>query len=128
MNLIQQYEQHSESGNWEAGLNVINQIIEQSPEVSTSWFNKGVCLDELERHNEAAEAFIKAQEIELEDWGIHYRILRSAFLAQNAELFFGFAEYSIGLNIDILNTIEKEDLFKPILSTTYLTELKAKFT
>lgn len=127
MNIIELFEKHKENGNWQEALKVVQLIIEKAPHISTSWFNKGVCLDELGNHNEAAEAFIKAQELDIEDWGIHFRILRSAFLAQNADLFFGFADYSISLNIEILKAIEDEELFRPILQTNNFKALKEKF-
>src|SRR3954469_19292904 len=81
MNIIQQYEALVAEHNYCDALPLIQDIVARAPHVATSHFNLGVCLDELGRHSEAAEAFIKAQEIDIEDWGIHYRIIRSLFLA-----------------------------------------------
>ena len=114
MNLIEQYEALAKQRKWKEALPVIKKIVEQSPEIGTSWFNYGVCLDELGEHSEAAEAFIKAQESNIEDWSIHYRIFRSLRLAEDFELFLEFADYSCSLNDEMIYSLAEENLFKDL--------------
>lgn len=93
MNIIEQYESLSEAGRWEEAVPVIREIIEQAPNIDTSWFNYGVCLDQLKRHNEAADAFIRAHELNVTDSGIHYRAFRSMFLAEDFPQLREFVDY-----------------------------------
>ena len=93
MNIIEQYASLSKAGRWGEALPVIQEIIERSPQIDTSWFNYGVCLDELERHQEAADAFIRAHELNVTDSGIHYRVFRSLYLAEDFAQLREFGDY-----------------------------------
>jgi len=42
VNIIEQYELLVESKKWEDAVSVIRKIIEQNPNIDTSWFNYGV--------------------------------------------------------------------------------------
>lgn len=106
---------------------MILQILQRAPKVDTSWFNYGVCLDELGRYGEAAEAFIKAQEFNIKDWGIHYRILRSFRLANDLDQFWEYADYSCGLNSDLLQAIRSCDEFRELVVTTEFRHLEEKY-
>jgi Flp pilus assembly protein TadD len=90
MNIIEEYNVFADSGNWEGAVRVAHNIIERNPKIDTSWFNYGVCLDELGDHAEAAQAFIKAHELKIQDYGIHFRILRSLYLAGDYSQFIEF--------------------------------------
>ena len=65
MNILEQYEKLADAGRWNEALPLIKEIFERSQQIGTSWFNIGVCLDELEKYPEAAAAFINR----LSDWG-----------------------------------------------------------
>jgi tetratricopeptide (TPR) repeat protein len=127
MNLIERYQLLSDQKNWSEALVVIDEIIAASPDIDTSWFNRGVCLDELGRHNDAAESFIKAQEKNIRDFGIHYRVIRSLFLAQNYELLFEFIDYSCGIEAEILNLIIKDSFFNKITERPEFQVIKEKY-
>jgi tetratricopeptide (TPR) repeat protein len=105
MNLIEKYQSLTGEGKWADALAVIDEIIAAAPGVSTSWFNRGVCLDALGRHNDAAESFIKAQETNIKDFGIHYRIIRSFTLAGNFEVLYEFIDYSCGISDRVLDLL-----------------------
>lgn len=126
MNPIQQFDALVDAEKWEKALTLIETIIGMNPSVATSWFNKGVCLDGLHRYTEAAESFIKAQEIELYDVGIHYRIYRSLMLAQKFTLFCEFADYSIGLIPEIAITLKSDPEFDSFLNRNEMVAILAK--
>ncbi len=127
MNLIESYQSFADQKKWSEALGVIDEIIQVAPEIDTSWFNKGVCLDELGRHNEAAEAFIKAQEKNIKDIGIHYRIIRSSLLAKNFRLLFEFIDYSCGIEPEVLNLIVAESDFQEIVKRPEFLEIQKKY-
>ena len=127
MNILQRYESLAEEKRWEEALPVIREIIDANPAIYTSWFNCGVCLDELGRHSEAAEAFIKAQELKIDDWGIHYRILRSFFLADDTDQFFEFADYSCGLSIEMIEVLINATDFRSLHQRPEFEALKMKY-
>ena len=125
--LLAQYESLAEDSRWLEALPVIRKIIDRHSGVDTSWFNYGVCLDELKRHDEAAEAFIKAQELNIEDWGIHYRILRSFCLANDFSQFTEFADYSCGLNSEMLQAIMGESDFSSFVEREEFKVIRLKY-
>jgi len=127
MNLIESYQSFADQKKWNEALSVIDEIIHIAPEIDTSWFNKGVCLDELGRHNEAAEAFIKAQEKNIKDIGIHYRIIRSLFLANNFGTLFEFIDYSCGIEPEVLNLIAAESDFQEFIRRPEFLEIQKKY-
>jgi tetratricopeptide (TPR) repeat protein len=127
MNIIEHYQALAAQQRWSEALTVIEEIIAAAPEIDTSWFNKGVCLDELERYNEAAEAFIQAQQRNKTDYGIHYRIVRSAFLADNFGLLFEFLDYSCSLDPDVLQLIIDDPEFEGITERKEFSALIEKY-
>ena len=127
MNIIEQYESLVGEGRWEEAIPVIRMIIERNPGIDTSWFNYGPCLDELGRHSEAAEAFVTAQEFNRTDWGIHYRIFRSFFLAGDFDQFLEFVYYSCDLNSEVIKSLCKGKDFKKLFAREDFKQLKAKY-
>lgn len=125
---IQQYEVLTDEGKWLEALPVIRNIVDLNPAIDTSWFNLGACLDELGKHDEAAEAFIKAQELNVEDYGIHYRILRSFYLADDLEQFLEFADYSCGINPQVIESLLEDKDFKHLFTLPEFVALKEKYT
>ncbi len=127
MNIIQQYEAFIADHNHRDALPLIRDIVARAPHVATSHFNLGVCLDELGRHSEAAEAFIKAQEINIEDWGTHYRIIRSLFLAGDFDTLHEFIDYSCGLSDRVMPLICEDDTFNPLFERFEFQQLRTKY-
>lgn len=79
------------TGRWAEALPVIERITAWQPAVATSWFNWGVCLDELGRYAEAADKFIKAIELAPDDYGTFYRAFKSLHLAGGLDRFIQLA-------------------------------------
>jgi len=127
MNILEQYQELAAASRWDEALPVIREIIERSPEIDTSWFNLGVCLDELGRHSEAPAAFIKAQELNVEDWGIHYRITRSLFLAGDFDELHAFADYSCGMNDQVIHLMCEDEALSPLFERLEFQQLRAKY-
>ena len=128
MNLLDEYRKLAKKKRWKEAIPVIKKIIERNPKIDTSWFNYGVCLDEIGRHSEAAEAFIKAQELNILDWGIHYRIFRSFFLAGDIEQFLEFAEYSCDIEPEMIHVLYEDEDFKELFNRDDFKKLKDKYT
>ncbi|MBT7301023.1 MAG: tetratricopeptide repeat protein, partial [Victivallales bacterium] len=79
MTVIEEYEAAASAGKWLEALQLAQQIAERAPH-PTCWFNVGVCLDELNRHMEAAQAFQRVIAGDYFDDGARFRMLRSLFL------------------------------------------------
>lgn len=127
MNIIEQFEALMDEHNYSDALPLIRELIARAPHIATSHFNLGVCLDELGRHSEAAEAFIKAQELDIEDWGTHYRIVRSLFLAGDFSTLHDFIDYSCGLNAHVMHLICEDEEFNPLFERLEFQQLRAKY-
>ena len=59
MHIIDEYESLIAQEKWDDALPIIEKIVDQDLSASTSWFNYGVCLTELNRHKEAAAYFLE---------------------------------------------------------------------
>jgi tetratricopeptide (TPR) repeat protein len=73
MNIIDRYLALANQGRFAEGLPLIEEIVRRNPNMATSQFNYGICLAELNRHAEAARAFLRAYSLNPEDGGVLYR-------------------------------------------------------
>ena len=128
LNIIEKYQQLVAEDRWEEAVVVIEEIIERAPDIVTSWFNYGVCLDALERHADAAEAFKKAQQLDPEDWGVYYRIFRSLLLADDLTGFLEFAYFACELNPEMLESLCKSSEFGHLFERADFQELRDKYS
>jgi tetratricopeptide (TPR) repeat protein len=126
MNLIETYEQLVDAGDWSKAAEVIQQIIAKNPNIDTSWFNYGVCLDELGRHVEAANAFLRAHELNIQDYGIHFRLLRSFYLAEDYDQFLAFVDYVCLTFPEEIATVFESTEFPLVAELPAYTELRGK--
>jgi tetratricopeptide (TPR) repeat protein len=125
-NIIEQYQTLSDAGRWSEAVSVIRDIVTRAPHISTSWFNYGVCLDELARHREAAEAFESAYELDSEDLGAQYRMFRSLHLAQDYARFAQMLRRECNRHPDIIEHFLNDRDFGPLFARPPLKELKAE--
>jgi hypothetical protein len=126
MDIIEKFESLVRHEQWSDALPVIEEIVARAPHIATSWRNHGVVLDELARHGEAADKFLRAYELDPGDFGAQYRAFRSLYLAQQYDRFLSFAERECqkhpGLIID--NLLEDEQ-FGPLFERPEFQRLKA---
>lgn len=127
MNLIEEYQALVDGEKWEEAIPVIKKIINNSPEIDTSWFNYGVCLDEIGKHEEASVAFKKAHELNVSDYGIHYRILRSFMLTEDNKQLHDFIDYLCQTFEDEIDVIFESEEFFQVLKDKDFLDLKEKY-
>lgn len=127
MNIIEQYESLAAQKKWDEAISVIQEIIKRNPEIDTSWFNYGVCLDELGRYGDSADAFIKAHELNITDYGIHYRILRSLLHAKDYSQLHQFMDYLCQTFKDGIQTIFDSEEFDQVKDRKEFLDLKSKY-
>lgn len=127
MNIIEQYETLVSEQRWEEAIQIIKDIIDSNPTIATSWFNYGVCLDEIGNHKKAAEAFTKAHEIDVSDYGIHYRILRSLLLAEDNQQLYEFIDYLCQTFEEEIDIIFESEEFSKVLQQPDFTDLRNKY-
>ena len=73
MNILDQYLLLVKEKRFSEGLPLIEEIVRRNPSVATSQFNYGICLTGLERHKDAAQAFLCAHSLNPELGGALYR-------------------------------------------------------
>ena len=100
---------------WEEALPVIEEIVSKNEGISTSWFNYAVCLEGLNRYEDAIDAFKRAYEIEPFDKGIQYRIFRALALKKDAKEFTRFAEAEIVESPEILGLLQEQEEFQEMV-------------
>lgn len=115
MNIFDEYVDLTNKGEWDKDLPIIKKIIELGPSTHTSWFNQGVCLNALGKHQEAANSFIKAYELNPDDYGAQYRIFRSLMLANDVNGFASFLKDEIKKTPEIIELLVEDDEFNDII-------------
>ena len=112
MNIIEQYETYVAAGDWPAALSTVQEIVRQSPQIATSWFNLGVCSDALGKHQDAATAFNKAFQLDPQDYGAVYRAFRSLTLARDSLGFFTLLESIVQALPEITEMLNEREEFQ----------------
>ena len=124
VDIVSQYQDLVAQHRWTDALPVIEEIISRAPQLPTSWFNYGVCLDALGKHQEASSAFLKAYQLKPDDYGAQYRVFRSLALVGNKQQFLELAHHESKTVTGLLEMIEQRDEFKNMTSTPDWQELK----
>jgi tetratricopeptide (TPR) repeat protein len=101
---------------WAEALPVIEEIVQLKPKIATSWFNRGVCLDGLLRHKEAAESFRRAYALKPDDYGAQYRTFRSLALDEHYAAFAAFLEDESKKMPEVFDLLQEDKLFSKALS------------
>ena len=127
MDTIGRYMALVDNNKWNDAIPLIKEIINRDPEIDTSWFNYGICLDEIGKHNEAADAFIKAHELNETAHSIQSRIIRSLSLAEDYHKLHGFIDYLCQTFADGMETIFESEEFTKLSHRNEFLELKAKY-
>lgn len=127
MNIIEKYEYLADNGKWQEAIPVIKEIIKRNPKIDTSWFNYGVCLENIGDYTGAIDAFIKAHELNVKDYGIHYRIMRSMYLANDYDQLIEFIDYLCQTFEEEIDSIFESEEFEKIQKHDKFIELKKKY-
>ncbi|MBN2164497.1 MAG: tetratricopeptide repeat protein [Pontiellaceae bacterium] len=98
----------------ESTLPILKDAAEKNPNNEVAWFNYGVGLKLQARYNEAAEAFIRVQELNPQNETIYPLIFRCLFRADNQEMLLGFATYCTELSPDIIAVIASEPVYNEL--------------
>ena len=72
-NIIDRYLALANQERFAEGLPLIEEIVRRNPDMATSQFNYGICLAGLGRHDDAAQAFLRAYALDPDDGGALYR-------------------------------------------------------
>ena len=123
---IDQYYSYASMGEWQKALPIIANLAQKEPDVPTSWFNYGICLEELKKHHEAISAFEKAYELDSLDFGAQYRIFKNYALAGDAEGFVAFTKTEVIKTPQIIELIDKREEFKSMVSSKSYIEFKKR--
>jgi tetratricopeptide (TPR) repeat protein len=111
---------------WAEAFPLIEEVVALQPKLETSWFNRGVCLDGLSRHKEAAQSFRRAYALKPSDYGAQYRVFRSLALAEDYEGFAGFLEEEGQKMPEIFELLREEPLFAKAFAAKPVKDVVAK--
>jgi len=125
MNKLDQFLKLAEEHRWEEALPIIQEVVKADMDIPTSWFNWGVCLQELKRFADAVTAFKTCYNIDPTDYNCQYRIFLNLALAEDKEGFFSFLEAEYKEHPEIIQLIseapEFTDLVLDARFNTYIT-------
>ena len=128
MNLIEKYQSLSEAHRWEDALVVVREIIERAPHINTSWFNLGVCLDELERYVEAGDAFHRAYELDPEDYGAQYRMFLSFHQGEAHDRFLELLRHECDRDAGMIDHFLEDEDFGPLFERPEFRALASRYS
>ena len=124
---VLEYERLVDAERWDEALPIIEEIVQRSPNIPTSWFNWGVCLSTLGRESEAAEKFLKAYELAPDDYGAQYRAFRSLFFAQDYAAFLEFATQECDAHPEMIEHLLADDDFSTLFARPEFQELRDRY-
>ena len=127
MNIIEKYEYYVGNEQWNEAIPIIKEIIRRNPKVDTSWFNYDVCLEGIGDYSGAIEAFIKAHELNIKDYGTHYRIMRSMYISKEYNQLYEFIDYLCQTFKEEINIIFESKEFSKVHKFKKYIELKKKY-
>jgi tetratricopeptide (TPR) repeat protein len=127
-NIVERFLRLMDEGNYSKALPIIKEIISRSPNISTSHFNYGVCLEGLEQHNDAAEAFLKAYELDNEDGGALYRTCISLAKANNKARLYEVFERELEYNPLMINNFLEEEMLSKFFVDERFIKLRDRYS
>jgi len=136
MDIFERYHALTDENKWEEALPIIQEIIDMNPEITTSWFNYGVCLQALKKYDMAAGAFQQAyfrtdfsggdeNEINLGD-AAQFRMCYNLLQAGMHNELFGIFKHMIEQDPENLDVILSIDDFKPLFEEKPFSDLLPK--
>jgi tetratricopeptide (TPR) repeat protein len=123
MNITARYSALAHAERWDEALSVIEEIVAQAPDISTSWHNYGVCLEALGRYPEAADAFRRAYSID-EDDGSLFRAFRNLALARDHDEFLRFLDEQSQKRSGLFALIDEDEVFSEMRESYFYEELR----
>ena len=110
MSIIEQYHTLAGQRRFTEGLLLIEQVVQANPELAKSQFTYGMCLAELGRHQDAAQAFLQAYKLDPDnDIALHRGCMELA-AAENAPA--------------LLEVFRRECAMNPMMLHTFVDDLK----
>ena len=122
-----EYLRLADEGRFEEGLPLLLQIIDRAPQISTSWFNLGVCYSELGQFAEAAPAFLRAYNLAPEDGGALLRACLAYVDAGDAPGLLRVIETECARDPSMLQLFLEEPSFRPFFKTPPFRQLRTRF-
>jgi tetratricopeptide (TPR) repeat protein len=115
MNIIDQFEHHMEAGRFADALPLIEDILNRNRSFPTSWYNYGVCLEALNRYDEAATAFRSGYDLDRSNKAFQFRVFRAFALKRDVDGFASFAEAEVAEDPEVLEALEEQEEFADIV-------------
>jgi tetratricopeptide (TPR) repeat protein len=113
MNVIDQYLSLAKQKRFAEGLPLIEEIVRRKPNMATSQFNYGICLAELGRHREAAQAFLRAYSLDPNDGGTLHRGCLALAADGDAPGLLAIFQQECARDPEMIQNFLKEERFAP---------------
>lgn len=127
MNIIETYLSLAKERRFSECLPLIEEIVRRSPNTATSQFNYGVCLFELGRYGDAAQAFLIAYRLNPADGGALYRGCLALADSDDAPGLLTVFQQECNRDPEMLEDFLKEERFAKFWSLPGFTALKGKY-
>lgn len=128
LDLLDAFTKYMNEGKSEKALPVIEDIIQIDPTIKTSYFNYGACLNSLLRYDDAANAYLKAYELDDFDGGALYRACLSLELANNSEMLYHVFATELEKNPYMINNFVEEEKFERFFEQDKFIKLKKSYS
>ena len=126
--ITQQYLQLVDEGRFVEARPLIEEIVAIAPHIPTSWFNLGICLAELANHRQAAEAFLKAYDLDPEDGGALLRACLALAHANDSAGLLRVFRTECERDPDMIELFVEEEAFARFFATPPFQQLRRQYT
>ena len=116
-----------DEGKLPEALEAIEEIITQNPNISTSYFNYGICLSQLGRHDDSANAFLKAYKLDNTDGAALYRACISLAVSNNKLKLYEVFKSELEWNPYMINDFIDEEMFYKFFTESKFVKLKEQY-
>jgi tetratricopeptide (TPR) repeat protein len=111
MDIIERYLALVDEKRFAEGLPLIEEIVRRNPNMATSQFNYGICLEELGHYQDAAKAFLRAYELNRDDGGALYRGCLALAAAGDAPTLLRVFQQECGRDPEMIHNFLREERF-----------------
>jgi len=124
MHTIELFQDAVQRGDYATALPLIEQVVQQHPNIGTNWYNYGDCLEKMGRHNRAATAFMTAVRCDPTDGGAYYRACLALVEAKNTEGLLAVFRQICQVRASMLETLKAEPEFAPYFQIPEFADLE----
>jgi tetratricopeptide (TPR) repeat protein len=128
MDIIEEFKSLFEAKKYDEALPLIEEILKRNETFSTSWFNYGACLSNINKPKEAAEAYLKAYRLDPDSGGALYRACLSLADAEDSDKLYEVFQEECKRDSEMIENFLEEKAFADFFKEERYQDLVKKYS